>query len=242
MLGSPELIAAFLCLPLALFTALALALARLVRNGVLPVKWFARALCLGFAWLLAWGILAHGRSLDSWQRFPPPALFALLVLFGVTLGIAFSRFGLLLARHLSFTVLIGLQVFRLPLELAMYRAMLEGLMPVQMSFAGFNYDIVTGTLSACLVLWSVWRPLPRWVIWVFNGLGMSLLGVVLAIAVASLPSFAAFGADRVNTWVFDFPYLYLPAVLVQVALLGHLLVFRKLRLTSRQPGFPIELS
>jgi hypothetical protein len=46
-------------------------------------------------------------------------------------------------------VLVGVQGFRLPLELLMHRAYAEGLMPVQMSYSGRNFDIVTGTTAWC---------------------------------------------------------------------------------------------
>jgi len=134
---------------------------------------------------------------------------------------------------MSFRWLIGFQVFRFPLELMMYRAMLEGLMPPQMSFDGFNFDIVTGLCAGAIALVGTWVELPRWVYWAFNVLGATLLVVVVTIAIVSIPTFALFGPDRVNTWVFGFPYVYLPAVMVQWALLGHLLVFRKLHLTSK---------
>jgi len=32
-----------------------------------------------------------------------------------------------------------------------------------------------------------------------------------------------------NTWVAFFPYVWLPSILVTAALLGHIVVFRKLR-------------
>jgi len=38
----------------------------------------------------------------------------------------------------------------------------------------------------------------------------------------------AFGPDRLNTWIADPPYIWLPGVLVPAALFGHLLTWRKL--------------
>lgn len=87
--------------------------------------------------------------------------------------------------------------------------------------------------AGAIALVGTWVELPRWVYWAFNVPGATLLAVVVTIAIVSIPTFALFGPDRVNTWVFGFPYVYLPAVMVQWALLGHLLVFRKLHLTSK---------
>jgi hypothetical protein len=40
--------------------------------------------------------------------------------------------------------LVGLQSFRLPLQLALHRAAEQGIIPVQLSYSGYNFDIVTG--------------------------------------------------------------------------------------------------
>jgi len=154
----------------------------------------------------------------------------LVVLFAVTFWLGLSRIGRALAEGLSFRWLIGFQLFRLPLELMLHRAMLEGLMPAQMSFEGLNYDIVTGVTAGLITLASVWVAIPRWLCWMFNLLGSALLLTIVVISIVSLPTFALFGPERVNTWVFGFPYVYLPVVMVQWALLGHVLVFRKLHL------------
>jgi len=56
--------------------------------------------------------------------------------------LARSSIGDRFARGLPLTYLVGFQVFRFPLELAMHRAYVEGVMPVQMSYSGRNFDIV----------------------------------------------------------------------------------------------------
>ena len=81
----------------------------------------------------------------------------------------------------------------------MHRAAAAGVMPVQMSFSGWNFDIVTG--ATALVLLPVADRVPRAVIVAWNVLGMALLAAILAIAVASTPLFAAFGSDQLNTFV-----------------------------------------
>jgi hypothetical protein len=54
--------------------------------------------------------------------------------------------------------------------------------------------------------------------------------VITVVAVASSPMVRAFGDDprHLNTWVLFFPYVWLPAVLVTVALAGHFVVTRAL--------------
>ena len=62
----------------------------------------------------------------------------------------------------------------------------------------------------------------------WNALGSALLLAVVAIAVVSLPVFQVYGPQAVNTWVAYFPYVWLPAGLVTGALLGHVVLWRRL--------------
>jgi len=110
----------------------------------------------------------------------------------------------------------------------MHQAAVTGIMPEQMTFTGDNFDILTG-LTALPVAWlaaSGWAP--RWLVVGWNLMGSVLLVVIVGIAGASMPGIAAFGPERLNTWIADPPYIWLPGVLVQGALLGHLVVWRKL--------------
>jgi hypothetical protein len=57
-----------------------------------------------------------------------------------------------------------------------------------------------------------------------------MLLAIITIALASLPTFAAFGneATSLNTWVAFFPFVWLPAGLVSAGVLGHVLLWRRL--------------
>ena len=110
----------------------------------------------------------------------------------------------------------------------MHRAHTEGLMPVQMSYSGLNFDIVTGSTAAMLAVTMAVRPVPLWIVTAWNWLGLGLLINIMTVALLSTPTFARFGQDRLNVWVFYMPYVLLPAVMVLAALAGHLVVFRAL--------------
>jgi hypothetical protein len=102
-------------------------------------------------------------------------------------------------------------------------------MPIQMSYSGRNFDIVTGATAVLLAIALATTAVPRWVIAVWNTLGTVLLANILAVAIASMPMFRLFGVDRLNVWVADPPFVWLASVLVLTALAGHLLIFRKLQ-------------
>jgi hypothetical protein len=186
-----------------------------------------------FAWLLITVVIAAAGVLRRFDATPPP--FAGLVLAIVIIGVAvpLSPLGTLLVRGLPLWFLVGFQVFRFPLELLMHRAYLEGVMPVQMSYSGRNYDIATGISAGVLGLWLARRPLQRWVVMSWNILGFVLLANIVTIAVVSTPVFGWFGREQLNTFVTYPPFVWLPAILVTAALMGHILVWRWL---SETPG------
>lgn len=185
------------------------------------------ALALTAAWLAVTWIAASSGILRRWDAVPPPFAFLVVGIIAVSCGIAFSAAGRLLAAGLPLWILIAIQGFRLPLELAMHAMYERGIMPVQMSYSGWNFDIVTGT-TALIVAAIVRARERRWLVALWNVMGLALLVNVVTIAILSTPVFAYYGSDRLNTWVTYPPFIWLPAVMVVAALAGHLLIFRAL--------------
>ncbi len=180
------------------------------------------------AWLLVTAGFAASGVLRRFDTTPPP--FAVLPLAVGVVGIAVScsPLGTLLVRGLPLWVLVGFQVFRVPLELIMHRAYVEGVMPVQMSYAGQNYDILSGITAGVLGLWLALGRVPRWVVACWNFFGFALLVNIVTVAIVSTPLFRWFGNDRVNIFITYPPFVWLPGALVTAALVGHILVWRRL--------------
>lgn len=174
------------------------------------------------------GLGASGFLADFESR-PPHLLALFLPMLAGTVLLGMSRWGSELAS-LPVAVLVGFQSFRLPLELVMHRAATEGTMPLQMTFTGDNFDIVTGATAVVVGALAAAGKAPRWLLLAWNLLGSMLLLTILVVAVVSLPTFGLYGREpaRLNTWVAYFPYVWLPAGLVSAALLGHVLMWRRL--------------
>jgi hypothetical protein len=111
-------------------------------------------------------------------------------------------------------------------------------MPVQMSFSGWNFDILAGVSAIVVAAIAATGRAPRWLLAAWNVTGALLLVNVVVIGVSSLPMFAAFGTapDRMNSWLAYFPYVWLATVMVAAAMAGHLLVARKLLAGRRAAG------
>ena len=79
------------------------------------------------------------------------------------------------------------------------------------------------------------RDLPRPVLLAWNVAGLLLLVTIVGIAALAAPGpLQVFTDGPPNTLLSSLPYVWLPTVLVQLALLGHILLFR--RLAPRAPA------
>lgn len=188
-----------------------------------------RFLMRALAWVAAVSLASFSGAMNPAMRPPVVFVVMLVTILALGVGIARSETGRRFAHGLPLPWLVGFQAFRLPLELAMHRAQTEGLMPIQMSYSGQNFDIVTGVTALVLGLVMAVREVPRWVVRAWNVLGLVLLANILGVAMLSTPVFAYFGPDRLNVFVMRMPYTLLPAVMVLAAWAGHLIVFRALR-------------
>jgi hypothetical protein len=184
----------------------------------------------GFLALLA-GLALSG-LLARFDLRPPPLMLWMLSTLGGALAVGLSPLGKRLATELPFAALVGFQAFRLPLELVMHRAAAEHVMPSIMSYGGYNFDIVSGTSALALGLLLARRPVPRFVLVAWNALGSLLLAVIVTIAFLATPLIRAFGDDQLNVWITEFPYSWM-GVMVGGALLGHVLVARKLSIERK---------
>ena len=191
-------------------------------------QWFLFAFAVLALWLGPSGIAATKGLLTFEGR--PPTFFVLLVLTTLaTTVLAFSPVGTHLVRGIGIAGLVGFQAFRAPLELLLHRLHQEGALPIQMTFEGRNYDIVTGALAGLIGIWALMARPPRVVVWVFNLIGVALLVNIVTIAILSMPTpLRLFFEEPAPSIVLSWPFVWLPTFLVQAAWFGHLLVFRRL--------------
>ena len=180
------------------------------------------------AWMAATFSLAAG-GLLSFSSRPPTMVLLVAVILAVAFALGSSRIGLRLATGLPLAVLVGFQGFRFPLELMLHQSYVEGLMPIQMSFSGFNFDILSGVSAIAVAIMLAWKPGSLVLVRIWNTAGIVLLVNILTIALLSAPTpFRAFHAEPANVWVTQAPWVWLPSVYVLAAMTGHILVYRRL--------------
>ena len=175
-------------------------------------------------------ILALAGQLDRYAPMPAPPLLLMLAVTATTVLLAMSPLGLRLAMALPLSTLVGFQSFRIGAEWLLHRLWLEGVIPAAMTWSGRNLDVVAGVTALGLGWWlRTGRGSNRALILGWNVLGLLLLLNIVTIAILATPtSFQRFTAGPDNLLPSTWPFVWLPSFLVQLALAGHLLVFRRL--------------
>ncbi len=183
------------------------------------------------AWLACTAWLSLSGLAGDFSSFPPPMMpLVLLPPLVVALFLTFSdRFGAVL-RHVPVQWLLYLQSFRMAVEVLLWALHAQGLLPVQMTFEGLNFDVLTG-ITAPLAAYLV-TTRPQWrrpILLGWNLAGLALLGTIVVISILSLPTpLRAFTNEPANTIVTRFPFIWLPGFLVPLAYSLHFFALRQL--------------
>jgi hypothetical protein len=195
--------------------------------------WWVVAVLAG--WMMLTAGMADSGILARFTSPPPWILLLAFVQLSFVLWLAwFSSWGALLAgipQH----ILVGLQCFRIPVEVLLATLSTRKLLAIEMTYYGRNFDILEGLTAVVLAVWLKRRgetPL-RLVVLVWNCLGLSLITVVLVHGLLSVPYPSQLLHLSIPTFVIaSFPVVWLLTVLVPIAYLLHFISIRRC-LTSR---------
>jgi hypothetical protein len=237
--GSTALRVGFVALTLVLAVLFVLAVyTSSVRTGLdraSALRRTAIAGCLTAIWVALTGFAAARGALHFGH--PPTMLPVVVITVALAIGLALSPVGTRIAIGLPLAALVGYQAFRVLVELLLHRAYREGLMPIQMSYSGRNFDIVSGISALLLGAWLLTRPTSsRLVVFVWNTLGLALLVNIMGVAMLSAPTpLRVFMNEPANVWITQAPWVWLPTVMVLAALCGHVLVYRRFAIQARLP-------
>ena len=181
------------------------------------LTWVGYATAMGY-----WG----ARRLGSGT--PPLPVFFIVPAVALVVFMARSSFGGRLAGGLPAAVFIGLESFRIVVELFLHQLWLEGLVPKMLTFEGANFDIVIGA-SAPIIAWLVSTRISRRVAIGWNVVGILMLLNVIVRSVLTTPGPThLITSDLANRAITQFPYTFIPAFLAPLALLLHVLSIRAL--------------
>lgn len=169
--------------------------------------------------LLTWTIFISGASisgvLSDFTKFPPRVVIVLVAPMIGLLTVLFSNSTREVLMNIPAKSLVGLQFFRVFVEILLWIMFLQNLLPVQMTFEGRNFDVLSG-LTAPFAAYFLANNRIGLVVW--NIFSLTLLVNILAVAVLSMPTpFRYFMNEPANTIVTTFPFIWLPGLLVPLA-------------------------
>lgn len=186
------------------------------------------------ATFVVWLILVSALSLNGYfsdfSVMPPRLLPVLLIPLVSILILTFHPATKSFLAHIPAQWLVHIQVFRVPVEVFLWLLFLDNRLPIQMTFEGRNWDVLTG-LTAPVVAYLCFSNgrYNQWLAIVWNIAGFALLVNIVATAVLSMPfPFRVFLNEPANTVVTYFPIVFLPTVLVPIAYAMHFFSLRQL--------------
>lgn len=187
-------------------------------------------------WIVVLTVLSYNGFFADFSKLPPRPALALLIPLPFVLIFAFSKTGKQLLQEVPLQWLVFMQSFRIFVEVLIWFAFLANKLPVQMSFEGRNFDVLTGILaipSGYLLLRK--KAYSAKILIAFNATGILLLLNILIVAVLSMPTpIRYFMNEPSNTLVAQFPFILLPGVMVPIAYSFHIFSLRQLFIKNKQ--------
>lgn len=204
---------------------------------LLTIGWFYWAtksttfLIIVLAWAALQSILGLQGVYQDTEAMPPrimlfgvfPTLVAIAAMFFTTKGRSFID-------GINLKTLTYFHTIRIPVEMALVLLFHQGVVSVYMTFEGTNFDLFSG-VTAPVVGYLAFRngTLRSRLLLIWNVVCLLLLLNVVITAIFAVPSpFQQISLDQPNVAVLYFPFNLLPAVVVPLVLLAHLVAIRRL--------------
>jgi len=139
-------------------------------------------------WLATIGVLAHLGFFANFNVLPPRILVAAIPPVILTIVLLQSKDFSNVLAHIPRSWLVYIQSFRIVMEIILWMGMLAGFVPFQMTFTGFNYDIIVGITAILggMVFFGKGR-LRRFEAIIWNIFGILLLLFIVGISAVSAP-------------------------------------------------------
>ncbi len=189
-----------------------------------------------FFWLSFLGLMSYAGFFYDTTNLPSRIIWAVVPPVALTIFLLFSKFFNELLKEVPISWMIYIQGFRIPMELILWMGYLGGFVPFQMTFEGFNFDILVGitALLAGFTFFYRGRYLRSEAI-IWNISGLTLLLNVILIAVLSAPSsFRVFMNEPANIFIAHFPFIWIPGFILPFAFAVHLFSLKQLFLNRRK--------
>jgi len=172
-------------------------------------------------WLGLLALLAEMNFFATWTppRIPPFLIIPFAAMIWWSRKPSFKK----VVSNIPPSALVYAQSFRIYVEIVLWLLLVESVLPVQMTFEGYNFDVLVG-ITALVMGYLVQKKLVsnRVLLW-WNIGGIILVSTIVTIAILSFPGATRlFMNEPANTVVSYMPFIWLPAFVVPMAYFLHL--------------------
>ncbi len=177
-------------------------------------------------WILVIGISSYLGFWENTTSFPP----RMIILFLSIIGLVVFLFRQIEVTDIHEGWLTSIHILRIPVELTLLKLFLSGQLPEIMTFQGWNFDIVVG-ITAIPLLFMYWFKvqISPTLLRYWNIFGIVMLAIIVTVAILSAPTpLQQLAFEQPNRAVTQFPYTFLPAVVVPLVFISHLLTLKRL--------------
>lgn len=175
-------------------------------------------------WITLISVLSLTGFLSSFDNLPPRITIVLIPPM-IAMLIYTIRSGALktVLKAIPVQWILYLQGFRVIVELMLWYQYELGLTPVQMTFEGRNMDIIAGITGPVVgFIYARKGVSMRKLVIAWNFIGLGLLFNILIVAILSFPTkLRYFMNEPANYIVTEFPFVWLPGILVAIAYTMH---------------------
>jgi hypothetical protein len=211
-----------------LFVGLTKALGRSTYSKDKQRKILAATAAIVSGWIILVTILSVSGVTARFSSFPPPLAFLLLPPVFIAIYLIFTGKLDNVLERVPATWFLYFQSFRIIVEILLWRLFIINFLPVQMSFEGRNYDVLTGIFGILVAYFYSKGKLSNVFLTIYNVFGLITLLNIVVIAILSMPTpLRVFMNEPANTVVGNFPVIFLPTLLVPFAYWFHFLSLRK---------------
>lgn len=182
------------------------------------------------AWMALQFAIAQTGFYANATALPPRLVFQLVPNIIFILVVFLNKAGKAFIDRLNIKQLTLIHTIRIPVEIVLYYLFIAKAIPKIMTFEGRNFDILAGiTAPLTWYFGSVKNKISGKGILAWNLVSLGLLINIVSIAVLSVHSpFQQFAFNESTAALSNFPFNWLPGVVVPVILFSHLATIRQL--------------
>lgn len=176
------------------------------------------------------GLAQQNFYLADIQAVPPRIGLFLLPSILAMLWAFFTDKGKIFIKSIDLEVYTYLHTVRIVVEVVILLLFMQGLMPKSMTFEGRNFDIFSG-ISAPIIayLYFSQKTLSKNILIIWNVLCLFLVLQVVITGILAAPTILQkIEFEQPNVAVLQFPFVWLPTVIVPIVIFGHLVSLKRL--------------